>query len=82
MEENQALGLLPAAEELITQADEDLEAFRAQVKKKKRRRAVPQGSTPIELAQLLLLPNYRITRRSDALADTREDAVRDRQNTV
>ena len=72
MDEHQALGLLPAAKELMKQADEDLEAFRAQVKNKKRRRAVLQGSTPIELMQLLLLPNYRIKRRSDALADTRE----------
>ena len=72
MEENQTLGLLPATEELIQQADEDLEAFRAKVKKKKRKRGVPQGSTPIELTQLLLLPHERIKRRSDALADTKE----------
>ena len=30
-EEHSALGLLPAAEELLKQADEDLEAFRAKV---------------------------------------------------
>ena len=73
-EEHSALVLLPATEELIKQADEDLEAFREKVKKKKRRRAVPQGSTPIELTQILLLPNYRLTRRSDALANTTERA--------
>ena len=33
-EEHSALGLLPATEELIKQADEDLEAFREKVKKK------------------------------------------------
>ena len=42
------------------------------MKKKKRRRAVPQDSTPIEPAQLPLLPNYRIKRRSDVLADKKE----------
>ena len=42
------------------------------MKEKKIRRAVPQGSTPIELTQLLLLPNYRIKRNNDALADTKE----------
>ena len=35
---------------------------------------MPQGSTPIELTQILLLPNYRRKRRSDALADTKERA--------
>ena len=35
---------------------------------------MPQGSTPIELTQILLLPNYKIKRRSDALADTQERA--------
>ena len=35
-EEHSALGLLPATEELIKQADEDLEAFRAKVKKTKK----------------------------------------------
>ena len=34
-EEHSALGLLPATEELIKQADEDLEAFREKAKKKK-----------------------------------------------
>ena len=68
------MGVLPATEELIKQADEDLEAFRAKVKKTKRRRAVPQGSTPIESTHICLLPNYRIKRRSDALADTKERA--------
>ena len=34
-EEHSALGLLPATEELIKQADEDLEAFREKVKRKK-----------------------------------------------
>ena len=33
MEGNQAMGLLPATEELMQQADEDLEAFRAKVEK-------------------------------------------------
>ena len=37
MEEHQALGRLPATEELIQQADEDLEAFRAKVKKEDER---------------------------------------------
>ena len=72
MEDNQVIGLRPATTELIQQADEDLEAFRAKVKKKKRRRAVPQDSTPIELTQLLLLPNYRSKRRSDVLANKKE----------
>ena len=72
MEENQVMGLLPATEELMQQADEDLEAFRAKVKKKKRRRAVPQDSTPVELTKLLLLRNYRIKRRGDVLADKKK----------
>ena len=37
-EEHSALGLLPATEEIIKQADEDLEAFREQVKKTKKRK--------------------------------------------
>ena len=36
-EEHSALGLLPATEELIKQVDEDLEAFRAKVKKKNKK---------------------------------------------
>ena len=66
------MGLLPATEELMQHADEDLEAFRAKDNKKKRRRAVPQDSTPLELTQLFLLTNYRIKRRSGVLADKRE----------
>ena len=54
-------------------AEEDMDAFRQKVKKgTKIRRAVPRGSTPIEFTQLLLLPNYRLQRRDDALAQMLE----------
>ena len=67
--------MLPQTEEIGIVAQEDMDAFRQKVEKKKRRRAVPKGSTPIELTQLLLLPNYRINRRSDALADNVERII-------
>ena len=51
-EEHSALGLLPATEELIKQADEDLEAFRAKVKqtKKKTCRATRLNANRIDTA--------------------------------
>ena len=46
-EEHSALGLLPATEELIKQADEDLEAFREKVKRKKKKKKTTSSTTRI-----------------------------------
>ena len=48
LEQNEEFGLLPLTQEITKLAEENLEAFRAKIKNKQRRRAVPQGSTPAE----------------------------------
>ena len=59
-------------EEVNEYAEEDLQIVQGNYENKKRRRAIPQGSTPIEVAQIPLLPNYRIKRGFDGLGPPEE----------